>query len=250
MYTWQTALLVFLIMGHAIGSVYTIYVHRGKGHHVFEFTPVLEHFFRFFLWLVLGFVWKNWAQHFAAKHRKHHRYSDSELDPHSPHHYTFKQMLDVAHSDPNKANYISPEEVEEYAPDIASPNDWVELNVYLKYPRLGMMIYWILWTVLFGWTGFILGAINYRYMPIMFIWMGNYVSHKYWFAYAKNKGADRSRILFPWGIFCGGEELHTHHHNDASLPYFHRHWWEIDAGWIYARILIFFRLMRLTNYSR
>lgn len=250
MFSWTSGLLTYVILCHAMGSVYTIYVHRGLGHHYFEFSKPLEHIFRFFLWLTFGFVWANWMQHYAAKHRKHHKYSDSAQDPHSPHHYTLKQMFDVAHNDPTRANYISKEEIQSYAPDIKTADDWVERNVYLKYPKLGMKLFVVLMSVLFGFTGLIIGLFNYYLMPAIFIWMGNYVSHKYWFTYAGNRGEDKSKILSPWGIFCGGEELHAHHHNDDSKPYFHRHWWEIDAGWIYARIFIALRLMRLTNYSK
>jgi fatty-acid desaturase len=195
-------------------------------------------------------VWDNWQQHYAAKHRKHHRYSDDKNDPHSPHFYTVAQMLDVAHSDPNRANYISLEEIQQYAPDIKTVDDWIERNLYLKYRKLGMQLFVILFTVLFGIPGLIVGLINYYLMPAVFILMGNWVTHKIGFTYPWNTKKDRSKIVLPWGILAGGEELHAHHHDDASKPYFHRHWWEIDPGWIYARIFIFFRLMRLTNYSK
>ena len=233
-------------MWHFMGSVHSIYVHRGKGHNYFIFHPALEHFFRFWIWFTMGFSWPNWMQHWAAKHRKHHRYSDSIEDPHSPFHYTLKEMCDVTGTQ-GTANYISPKEIQEYAPDIISTNDWVERNLYCKYPKLGMILHWGIQTILFGWAGFIIGASVYFGAKNIGIFIGNYLTHKVGFTYAGNRDKDRSKIVFPISFLYGGEEIHAHHHNDASKPYFSRHWWEFDIGWFYIKILMFFGLIKLTN---
>ena len=247
MVNWQLAVITLLLLTHISGVVWSIYVHRGMGHHYFIFKPALSHAFRFWLWFATGMVWPNWQQHYAAKHRKHHKYSDTEQDPTSPWYYTINQILDVSHVTPNGANYISQEEIKLYAPDIISSDDWIERNVYCKYPKFGLLLYWLLMWLLFGTAGFVLGAINYFFIGTMFIFFGNYAYHKIGFTYAINNGSDKSRILCPWGIFQGGEELHAHHHTDSIPPYFHRHWWEIDIGWQYSRVLIALGLMKLTN---
>jgi stearoyl-CoA desaturase (delta-9 desaturase) len=245
MYTWQSSLITFLLLSHFSGAVFSIYVHRGLGHHYFTFNSKLAHIFRFWLWFASGHCWPNWMQHYAAKHRKHHVTSDTLEDPHSPFYYSFWQMCNVSHNDPNKPNYITLAEIKQYAPDITTPNDWVERNVYCKYPRLGLILFWSIMWVLFGWAGFVLGAINYFFIGAFFIFFGNWAFHKIGFNYASKGGVDKSKIFFPWAIFSGGEELHAHHHNDPSLPYHSRHWWEFDIGWMYCRILMFFGLMQL-----
>lgn len=245
MYTWQTCLITWLVVWHLIGNIYSIYVHRHIGHNHFVIHPVLEHVFRFWMWCTMGFAWPNWQQHWAAKHRKHHRYSDTDQDPNSPWHYTFLEMCDVSHNDPNRANYISAEEVKQYAADVVSKTDWVELNVYQRYPRLGRMLVWAMFTLFFGWFGFLVGAATYWGVKYVSIWGGNYANHRWGFRYAGNRGSDCSTIFLPWSIFFGGEEIHAHHHNDASKPYFHRHWWEIDTGWLWARFFMLLGLMKL-----
>jgi stearoyl-CoA desaturase (delta-9 desaturase) len=247
MFSWQAGVITFLVVWHFLGCAYSLYVHRGLGHRYFTFTPILEHFFRFYLWLCIGFSYHNWMQHWAAKHRKHHRYSDTPDDPNSPRYYTLMQLCDVSHNDPSRANYISPEEVKYYAPDVHTADDWLERNVYNKYRKLGMAIIWLVFVILFGWAGLLLGASIYYLSQFFGIVIGNYLVHKIGFTYAGNRGQDQSKILCPIGIFFGGEEIHSHHHNDASKPYFHRHWWEIDISWVYARVLIFFRLMKLNS---
>ena len=247
MFSWQSCIITFFIVWHILGCTYSIYVHRGIGHRYFSFHPVLEHFFRFYLWLCLGFSYHNWMQHWAAKHRKHHRYSDTQNDPNSPHYYTLKEMLDVSHNDPTRCNYISPEDIQLYAPDVTTVNDWLENNLYRPYRRLGMIVLWILFTVFFGFLGFVIGALIFYQSQNLGIIIGNYLVHKVGFRYEKNRGADQSRILCPIGIFFGGEEIHTHHHNDPSKPYFTKYWWEFDSSWFYSRILIFVGLMKLNN---
>jgi len=235
MYNWYYSLIVIFLIWHSMSSVYSIYLHRGKGHNHFKFHPVLEHFFRFWLWFTIGFSWPNWMQFWVARHRKHHRYSDTIDDPHSPFH------------DNCNGNYISSEELQEYASDIISPNDWIERNLYCKYPKLGMKSLVVIHTILFGWAGFIIGASFYLSRYPIGRFFGEYVTHKFGFNYAGNRSADRSKIVFPIGFLMGGEEIHAHHHNDTSKPYFSRHWWEFDIGWFYAKILMLFGLITLTN---
>ena len=245
MFSWQAAIITYLILCHVSGSVFSIYVHRGMGHHYFTFKPALAHVFRFWLWFGSAHCWPNWMQHYAAKHRKHHVTADTEDDPHSPYFYTFLQMLDVRHHDSKRANYITEAEVQKYAPDIKTVNDWVERNVYLKYPKLGLVLFAVMMTVLFGWAGLALGLFNYFFINHFFIFFGNYAFHKFGWTYATTHPVDKARIFCPWGIFSGGEELHAHHHNDTTLPYYTRNWWEFDIGWQYSKILMFFGLMDL-----
>ena len=244
MFSWHSALITFLICWHLKIVTHTIYVHRGQGHHYFTFSPVLEHFFRFCGWFLAGSHWENWQKHYAALHRMHHAYSDTELDPHSPYHYTFSELLDVTGT---KSHYVSPEDIEKYAPDIISTNDWLARNLYGKYPNLGLLTFWLIFTILFGVVGVILGCLPYFFGKKVSIILGDYMPHKIGFSYAGNKKSDRSMIFSPIGIFLVGEDLHAHHHNDDSIPYFSRNWWEFDLGWFYCRILMALGLMTLND---
>ena len=73
-------LIITLIFTHITIVSVTLYLHRSQSHRGLEFTPWLAHFFRFWLWLTTGMITKQWV----AVHRKHHRYSDQEGDPHPP----------------------------------------------------------------------------------------------------------------------------------------------------------------------
>jgi len=247
MFSWQAGLITFLILQHFRWVVFSIYVHRGLGHHMFEFSPVLSHIFRFYLWFAMKFTWPNWMQYYAAQHRKHHRYSDIPGDPHSPYLLKFKELL-YDFDKPNSSYALSLEEIQQYAPDIKTPDDWMQKNVYGSYPKLGLAIYWLLGTLFFGWFGFVVGLITYLFMDQIGIILSNWVMHKVGFSYAtRTETGDRSKIVFPFGIIMGGEALHARHHNDPSNPNFAHRWWEFDTGYWYCRLFIALGLMTLVD---
>ena len=195
---------------------------------------------RFYLWFTWGWgTWRNWKKNYATHHRKHHANSDTKDDPHSPQYFTWWQMCQVQNSwKPGHSGYVSKEDEEKYASDIDSGEDWIWKNLYSKYPRLGPTLMWIIATLLFGVSGFICGAMAFFLMNIFGMTLVNWALHKIGWTYEKNKDPnDKSTILCPWGILLGGEELHTHHHNNPGNPKFSKYWWEIDSSWGYMLLL-------------
>ena len=135
-------LIYTLIVTHITIVCVTLYLHRGQAHRGIEFHPVVEHFMRFWLWLTTGMVTKEWV----AIHRKHHRYTEQEGDPHSPHVYSIWRVLfggALLYKDAAK-NYAM---VEAYG--VGTPNDWIEKNLYSKYSKLGFTLLLIFNTLLF-----------------------------------------------------------------------------------------------------
>ena len=57
-----------LILTHITILSVTLYLHRFSAHNAIDLHPVIQHFFRFWLWLTTGMNTKEWT----AIHRKHH----------------------------------------------------------------------------------------------------------------------------------------------------------------------------------
>jgi stearoyl-CoA desaturase (delta-9 desaturase) len=220
-------------------------MHRGLVHNQLVFHPVVNHVFRFSLWLSFK-MWPNWSKFYVAQHRIHHTFSDSSDDVHSPQYLTFTQMFDTKHNDRSRPYYITPEEVEKFAPDITHPTDWIQRNLYDRYPGAGLIVIYTMFLLLFELKIAIIGIFLYwlssKFLGIIVV---NYLPHKIGFGYRKTRGTDHSKNLLPWGIFCCGEELHANHHWNLRSPNYRHFWFEIDLGWIYARILIFFGLAKV-----
>ena len=221
-------ILYTLIVTHITILCVTLYLHRSQAHKSVEFHPAVSHFMRFWLWLTTGMVTRQWV----AIHRKHHRYSDFERDPHTPHVYgiynvVFKGALLYHIASKDK------EMIKQYG--VGTPDDWVEQNVYSKHSRLGIVLLLLINLLLFSWWGLLVWGVQMIWIPFWAAGIINGIGH-YW-GYRNGETKDHSRNISPWGIIIGGEELHNNHHLSPASAKLSRRWFEIDIGWVYTVIL-------------
>jgi stearoyl-CoA desaturase (delta-9 desaturase) len=228
-------ILYTLIVTHITIVCVTLFLHRGQAHRGFVFNPVLEHFMRFWLWLTTGMVTKQWV----AIHRKHHRFSDVEGDPHSPHVYgiwrVFFKGAGLYHDASKDAVMVAT-----YGQ--GTPWDWVERNIYTPHSRLGILLMLVINLLLFGPLGLIVWGVQMIWIPLWAAGVINGIGH--WWGYRNGKTKDHSRNISPWGIVIGGEELHNNHHLDPASPKLSKRWFEFDIGWMWFSL---FRLLRLAK---
>jgi len=220
-------ILYTLITTHITILCVTLYLHRCQAHKGVEFHPVVTHFMRFWLWLTTGMVTKQWV----AIHRKHHRFSDVEGDPHSPHVYgiwsVFFKGAQLYHQASKDKSMI-----ETYGK--GTPDDWIEKNVYSAHSRLGILIMLIINLCLFGLWGWLIWGIQMIWIPFWAAGFINGVGH--WYGYKNGITRDASRNIIPWGIVVGGEELHNNHHLDPASPRLSKRLFEFDIGWMWINI--------------
>ena len=228
-------ILITLVLTHITIASVTLYLHRSQAHKGVEFHPVISHFMRLWLWLTTGMVTKQWV----AIHRKHHRFSDSEGDPHSPHVYgiwrVFFKGAGLYHNASKDSAMI-----EQYG--VGTPNDWIERVIYTPHSRLGILLMLIIDLLFFGPWGFIVWGVQMIWIPFWAAGVINGIGH--WYGYTNGISRDASRNIIPWGIVVGGEELHNNHHLNPASPKLSRKWWEIDIGWVYIRT---FKLLGLAK---
>ena len=239
------AFIFFLICFHILWVAFELLVHRSIMHNHYIVNEKLEHAFRFFLWLTMGLAFDNWAQHLTAQHRKHHLFSDTKQDPFSPYNYNFFQIFDYKHNEPGRPFYISPDDVKKYASDVKVYDGWIETNLYQKYPKLGLTILWIIYTLLFGIGGFVIGAIHRFLITEIIILIANYGTHKIGFRYVDLGPGDKAVNIFPIGILLAGEELHANHHKYPGKINYAIRWFEFDSGYWYAKLFIRLGLMKI-----
>jgi len=225
-----------LVMVQITIACVTLYLHRSQAHRAVQFHPVVAHFMRFWLWLTTGMVTKEWV----AIHRKHHQASDTEQDPHSPKVYGIWRVLFGGALLYAKAarNKILIQELGH-----GTPNDWIEEKLYTPHSRLGILIMLIIDLVLFGPVGFVVWGVQMLWIPFWAAGVINGLSH--WWGYRNTDTKDTSRNLWPWAVWIGGEELHNNHHANGASANFRQRKWEVDIGWMYIKVLQFFRLARV-----
>jgi stearoyl-CoA desaturase (delta-9 desaturase) len=227
-----------LVVTHITIICVTLFLHRSQAHRAIIFHPILSHFMRFWLWLTTGMVTKQWV----AIHRKHHRYSDAEGDPHTPHVYGILHVLfkgaflyHAASKDKDMVNTYG----------VGTPADWMELHLYQPHSRLGIGLLLLLSVFLFGWWGLLIWSIQMIWIPFWAAGVINGVGH--WWGYRNGDTKDYSRNISPWGIVIGGEELHNNHHLDPASARLSKNWYEFDIGWMWLTIFRYLKLAKLTR---
>ena len=140
--SWGYAIAA-LVLTHATIVAVTVFLHRHQTHRALELHPAASHAFRLWLWLTTGMVTKQWV----AVHRKHHAKCETTLDPHSPRILGINRVLWAGVflyvKEANQADTL-----ERYG--AGTPNDWVERNVYSRWPFLGVTLMGVVDVTLFG----------------------------------------------------------------------------------------------------
>ena len=232
---WGYVVATLLLTHITIASV-TIYLHRHQAHRALELHPAVSHFFRFWLWLTTGMRTQDWV----AIHRKHHAKCETPDDPHSPQVLGIKKVLWEG-AELYRAESKNTETLERYSQ--GTPTDWIERNVYSTHSAKGILIMLALDLVLFGVPGLTIWAIQMMWIPFWAAGIVNGVGH--YRGYRNFECLDAARNLVPWGIIIGGEELHNNHHTYATSAKLSVKPWEFDIGWLYIRILQFFKLAKV-----
>ena len=221
-------IIATLVLTHITIASVTIYLHRHQSHNSLTLHPIISHFFRFWLWLTTGMMTKQWV----AIHRKHHVKCETPDDPHSPQVLGIKKVL-LEGSELYRTEAENQETIEKYGK--GTPDDWLERNIYSRFPYLGITLMLFTDVLLFGVIGITVFAIQMLWIPIFAAGVINGIGH-FW-GYRNFEPRDASRNIIPWGILIGGEELHNNHHAYPASARLSNKWWEFDIGWVYIRLM-------------
>jgi stearoyl-CoA desaturase (delta-9 desaturase) len=223
-----TGVVVFtLVVTHVTIVSVTVYLHRHAAHRSVELHPVLQEFFRFWVWLTTGMITRQWA----AIHRKHHAVCETEEDPHSPQIQGLKKIFWQG-AEVYRAATEKPEIVARFGAGL--PDDWVDRNIYQRFTFLGIALVLITDVALLGVIGITVWAVQMLWIPVFAAGVVNGIGH-YW-GYRNFECSDAATNILPWGILIGGEELHNNHHTYPNSAKLSQKAWEFDIGWLWIRL--------------
>ena len=191
---------------------------------------------RFWLWLTTGMVTKEWV----AIHRKHHRSTDQEGDPHSPVVFGIWKVLfggAFFYASASKDKIM----IDSYGK--GTPDDWIEKNLYTKHSKIGFILLLVIETHLFHGWGIIMWLVQMMWIPFWAAGVVNGVGH--WFGYRNTETKDNSKNIVPIGFIIGGEELHNNHHNNPASAKLSEKWFEFDIGWFWIKFLSYFKIIKI-----
>jgi stearoyl-CoA desaturase (Delta-9 desaturase) len=236
---WGYAAFTFVMVQLMFLGV-TLYLHRDQSHGGLVLHPALRHFFRFWLWFCSGTVTRQWV----AVHRRHHAYADRPGDPHSPVVFGLKRVVlqgyelyvAAAHDPKILANYGR-----------GTPDDWLENNLYSRFPKVGISLFVLLQLVVFGVPAVTMLAVQLIAQPLFAAGVINGLAHH--IGYRSFEMPNSATNIVPWGVLIGGEELHNNHHAFPSSPRFAVQRWEIDTGWLFICVFRALGLARVVKLA-
>ena len=241
MTTWVLALAYLLIVVQVSTFCTTIYLHRSLTHRGLTLHPVVSGPIQIWLWLFTGIVPREWA----AVHRKHHRFSDEEGDPHSPKHLGVWNVL-LTNAYLYKKETRNPGTVSQYTRDI--PETPLERYV-LRFGFTGIALGMAATMLAFGLAvsrplwGAALGLGLYLLQAALYILSNaaiNSICHVFGYKNFEN-GATNLRWV-AW--LTGGEGLHNNHHHAPTSAKFSARLSEIDPAWPVIKLLCLLRLAK------
>ncbi len=218
----------------------TIFLHRSQAHRAVDLHPVLQHFFRGWLWLTTGMITKEWV----SVHRKHHARCEGPEDPHSPQIYGIRKVL-LEGAELYREAAADDEILGKFGH--GTPNDWVERNVYSRFPVLGVSALAVLEFYLFGLAGIAVFAVQMLCVPVLAAGVINGLAH-FW-GYRNFETDDAATNITPIAAIICGEELHNNHHAYPSSARFSLRKWELDLGWVYLRVFSFLGLATIRRVA-
>lgn len=232
--------LATLVMTHVTIVSVTVYLHRYSAHRALELHPALKHFFRLWLWLTTAMQTREWT----AIHRKHHAKCETKDDPHSPQVKGIKKVL-YEGAELYRQEADNEETLAKYG--AGCPDDWLERNVYSRFPVGGVTLMGIIDLALFGASGITVWAVQMIWIPLFAAGVVNGIGH-FW-GYRNFECPDASRNISPWGILIGGEELHNNHHTYPSSAKLSVRRFEFDMGWAWIRLFETLKLAKVKKVA-
>jgi stearoyl-CoA desaturase (Delta-9 desaturase) len=203
--------VLYLITGHGV----TVGYHRLFTHR--SFTP--KRWLKIALASAGSLAVQGSVIAWVADHRRHHRFSDREGDPHSPHlHGTGirHQLKGFAHAHVGWLFRFNPTSAERFAPDLIEDRDLVRVS--RLFPLFGIAslalpfgLGWVLSGTIAGALTALLWAGGVRMMLLHHVtWSVNSICHM--FGKRPFRTREQSRNFAPLAVVSMGESWHNLHH--------------------------------------
>ena len=214
----------------------TVGYHRYFAHRCFKTGRVFQ--------FILAFVAQTTAQKgalwWAAHHRDHHRYSDTERDVHSPvvvgfWHAHLGWIFDIR-NDPTKMSKIR---------DFAR---FPELRFLNRFYLLPTFIVGSIILATLGASGLLVGFL----LAVVFSWHAtfsiNSLAHLWGTRPHQTDDDSRNNVIL--ALLTNGEGWHNNHHHDMLDARLGRRWWELDLGWATIWLLSKLRIVSSVRINK
>ena len=220
------AVLLGLITAQVALLVTTVYLHRSLSHRSVRLAPGVQGACRVLIWVLVGIRPRQWV----AVHRKHHTFTDTERDPHSPLVLGFARVL-LANAFLYRKEARNPLTTAKYARDL--PEDRWD-RVLFNHAVIGLGLGIGLLVLLLGWQLALIAAGVHAAYYLLGGGAINAVGHRWGRRPYDNRATNNQWLA--WLVV--GEGLHNNHHAAATSSRLSLAEGEVDPAWWCIRLLV------------
>jgi stearoyl-CoA desaturase (Delta-9 desaturase) len=229
----------------------TFFLHRYSAHKMFIMSKPWERFFYLLTYLSQGSSYLS-PRAYAILHRMHHAFSDTEKDPHSPHH--------------TKNVFTMMWETKDIYNAVLSRKRAIETRFERNYPewrfieklgdswvsRLGWALLYSAFYILafvyldMHWAFFFLLPIHFLMGPIHGA-IVNWSGHKYGYQNFDNDDKSKNSLIFDFLMM--GELFQNNHHKRPNSINFGSKWFEFDPTYPVIKMLSRLKIIEIRKKS-
>jgi stearoyl-CoA desaturase (Delta-9 desaturase) len=243
----QLVLPAFIIHWYLSLFSQTFFLHRYSAHKMFSMNKFWERFFYILTYISQGSSFLS-PRGYAILHRMHHAFSDTEKDPHSPHHTQNLFTMMWKTKDIYNAILFNKVKIEEKFDRNYPYWQFLEKLGDSWMSRLGWGIgYTVMYILAFiyldmHWAFFLLLPIHFLMGPIHGA-IVNWCGHMYGYQNFDNNDKSKNSLIFDFLMM--GELFQNNHHKRPNNVAFSARWYEIDPTIWVIKILSKLRIIRL-----
>jgi len=250
-------IIIAFFIAHWYFSLFcqTFFLHRYAAHKLFTMNRFWERFFFIFTWVWQGSSYLS-PRAYAILHRMHHAYSDTEHDPHSPHHS--ENLFDMMWKTKNIYNEYVNHEVE---PEPRFAKDLPEWDSFEKIADNWMVrVAWgVAYSLFYIWAISIAELpgthwLMYGLLPIHYL-MGpvhgaivNWCGHMYGYSNYDNRDKSKNTLVFDFLML--GELFQNNHHRLPKRLDFAAKWFEVDPSYPVIKMLETFQIIKVKKLKK
>lgn len=241
-------MIIFIILiAHWYLSLFfqTFFLHRHASHNLYKMSPTCEKVFFILAFIFQGSSFLHPAA-YAVMHRRHHAYSDTDRDPHSP--IIITNILDF-----NKKTWLEYSElVKQFM------NDEIGVKNVPRWPIFERITEFFPVRLLFvffyvGIYCYLAPSFWYFLLIPFHIFMGpihgfivNWFGHLVGYRNFKDR-KDNSQNTLPVDFLMMGELYQNNHHQSPNRGNFAHRWFEMDLGYLVASLLQKLNIIQFKN---
>jgi stearoyl-CoA desaturase (delta-9 desaturase) len=218
----KTAVILFFVTYFARIFFITAGYHRYFSHRAYRMGRLAQ--------FVMAFGGLTAAQKgplwWAAHHRAHHRYSDTDRDIHSP-----KRGFVWSHVGWILSDRYNATEVEE----IKDFSKYPELRWLNKHDWIGPWSLGVACFLIGGWSGLVIGFFTSTVVLWHSTFLVNSLAHVMGRRPYETEDTSKNSVII--ALLTGGEGWHNNHHRYPSSARQGFRWWQIDTSYYMLRVL-------------